>query len=67
MLLQNCGGGLSEGAVFCMDDEDEFGEEYTRKKNTGMIAENKRKYGVVRKAVNRIKTGYWGEWEDLIR
>lgn len=59
-------GGLSEGAVFCMDDEDEFGEEYTRKKNTGMIAENKRKYGVVRKAVNRIKTGYWGEWEDLI-
>ncbi len=62
-------GGLSEGAVFYLNDEEEEEHEiqnYTRKKDTGMIAENSGRYGTVRKAIHKIKTGYWGEWDDLI-
>ena len=34
--------------------------------DTEMVREDTGKYGTFKKAVNRIKTGRWGNWEDLI-
>lgn len=65
-----CGRGLSEGTVFLPDSEEE--EEnadsgcYASGQRDICIKEKNTAYGAVRKVINRIKTGRWGEWEDLI-
>lgn len=56
--------GLSEGTVFLADEENE--EERMNSQNSSMIKEKSAPYGPVRKIINKIKTGRWGEWEDLI-
>lgn len=56
---------LSDGAVFCTDDEE--GENYGQKKSdTGIIREESSRYGPLRKAVRKIKNRRWGRWDDLI-
>lgn len=58
---------LPENAVFSIDTEDEEEEKiYHRQSDTEMVREDTGKYGTFKKAVNRIKTGRWGNWEDLI-
>jgi len=62
---------LSEGAVFSVNEDNEDGEiqqekTYQRKTDAELIKEKPVKYGLIKKAVNRIKTGRWGEWDDLI-
>ena len=62
---------LPEGAVFSLNEEGGEKEtqqerKYQRKTDTEMIKEKPVKYGLIKKAVNRIKTGRWGEWDDLI-
>lgn len=59
--------GISKTAVFSADDnEDDTEENFRMKEDTGMICEQPERYGPLRKAVNRIRTGRWGQWEDLI-
>lgn len=50
------------------DDREETRQEgrYQRKTDAEIIREKPVKYGLIKKAVNRIKTGRWGEWDDLI-
>ncbi|HJC42170.1 MAG TPA: hypothetical protein H9756_00560 [Candidatus Mediterraneibacter gallistercoris] len=61
-----------ENAVFSVNEEDDREEEtrqegrYQRKTDAEIIREKPVKYGLIKKAVNRIKTGRWGEWDDLI-
>ena len=58
-------GGLPDHAVFCTDDEE--GEEYyQRKHEPAVIKEDRVRCGPLGKAVQRIKNGRWGRWEDLI-
>lgn len=64
-------GQLSEGAVFYIDEEEHGKEEhrqekYRRKPDTVSVAEDPVKYGAIKKTINKIKTGRWGEWDDLI-
>lgn len=61
--------GFPEDAVFTVNEDEEESEQesrYKRKTDTEMFREKPAKYGIFKKAVNRIKTGRWGEWEDLI-
>lgn len=56
---------LSDGTIFLADEEEDEHIYMPRKK--GMYLKEKAvSYGPVRKVINRIKTGRWGEWEDLI-
>jgi hypothetical protein len=62
---------LPESAVFSVNEDNEEKEaqqenRYQRKNDTELIKEKPVKYGLIKKAVNRIKTGRWGEWDDLI-
>ena len=62
---------LPEGAVFLVNEDNEEEEarqenRYQRKNDAELIKEKPVKYGLIKKAVNRIKTGRWGEWDDLI-
>ena len=62
---------LPENAVFSVNEDNEEKEaqqenRYQRKNDTELIKEKPVKYGLIKKAVNRIKTGRWGEWDDLI-
>ena len=61
-------GSLSEGAVFSVNDDGDAAEHqtYPERKTAGIVRESREKYGTVRRMVSRLKTGYWGEWEDLI-
>ncbi len=60
-----------ENALFSVNEEDDKEElrqegRYRRKTDSEIISEKPVKYGLIKKAVNRIKTGRWGEWDDLI-
>lgn len=62
---------LPESAVFSLNEDNEEKEIqrekiYQRKTDTELVREKPVKYGLIKKAVNRIKTGRWGEWDDLI-
>lgn len=62
---------VPEAAVFTCDSETavEKKEEYPDPGNLYLpeaLKEQKRHYGPVRKIVDRIRTGRWGEWRDLI-
>ena len=54
-----------EGTVFFCDEEEKT-EKYSPEKKISCIKEKAVSYGPVRKMINKIKTGRWGEWEDLI-
>ena len=65
------GRGLSEGTVFLPDSEEEEEENtdcgrYVSGQRDVCIKEKRPAYGAVRKVINRIRTGRWGEWDDLI-
>ena len=62
-----------DGAVFTL--EDELCEEpyaagtrggYKTGVDAPAVYEEKRSYGPMRKMIGRIKTGRWGNWNDLI-
>ena len=61
-------GSLSEGAVFSVNDDGDEEEHQTYPE--GKPQESSEKAGKnterSRRMVSRLKTGYWGEWEDLI-
>ena len=61
---------LSDNATFLLntddDDDDEKENKYQRRTNADILKEEKAGYGPLKKVVNRIKTGRWGQWEDLI-
>lgn len=67
---EESGRGLSEGTVFLPDNEEEEenadGGRYVTARKTMCVKEKNTAYGAIRKVMNRIKTGRWGEWEDLI-
>lgn len=56
---------LSEGTIF-LSDGDETENRYVSEKKRSCLKEKTVSYGPVRKIINKIKTGRWGEWEDLI-
>lgn len=62
--------GISEEFIFFADEEGEnlnnAENKYSEGKKDYCIREKTLSYGPVRKVINRIKTGRWGEWEDLI-
>lgn len=53
---------LSETMIFQMDEENGH---YHRTRENLAVMEEKR-YGPLKKLAKRLKTGRWGEWEDLI-
>ena len=61
---------ISEEFIFFADEEGEnlnnAETKYSEGKKDYCIREKTLSYGPVRKVINRIKTGRWGEWEDLI-
>lgn len=57
--------GLSDGTIFLSDEDDDV-HIYMPQKKSMYLKEKAVSYGPVRKVINRIKTGRWGEWEDLI-
>lgn len=61
-------GSLSKGAVFSVDDGDkeENSSGYCNSKRMESIADSSDGYGPFRKVIRKIRTGYWGEWDDLI-
>lgn len=60
--------GISEEFIFISDEEETENTDsrYSHGKNDYCIREKASTYGPVRKVINRIRTGRWGEWEDLI-
>lgn len=75
------GESFSGTAVFTVNEEDEETKErekeekkreakkseiYQRKTDMEILCEEPAGYGPLRRAVNRIRTGRWGQWEDLI-
>ena len=62
--------GISEEFIFFADEEgknlNNAENKYSEGKKDYCIREKTLSYGPVRKVINRIKTGRWGEWEDLI-
>lgn len=62
---------ISDGAIFSAFDEREEGENDLRSDNkSGMdiqrVGEQNIRYGPFQRIAERIKTGRWGEWRDLI-
>lgn len=57
---------LSEGTIFFSDSEGEREGIYPENQDTSCLKEKKPVYGPVKKMINRIKTGRWGQWEDMI-
>lgn len=60
--------GLSEGAVFYVNDEEEneYCKIYKKAPGKEMMTEKREPCGLLKKTIFRIKTGRWGEWSDLI-
>ena len=48
------------------EEDDEKEKKYQRTADTDILKEEKARYSPLKKVVNRIKTGRWGQWEDLI-
>ena len=65
---EDAGDSFSDAAVFSVSDREEEVDEAQndRKTDVGIICEEPVIYSPLRKAVNRIRTGRWGQWEDLI-
>lgn len=57
---------LPEDAIFSLNEEEEEDNIYRRNREEKLIREKPGRYHMIRKAVNRMKTGRWGEWDDLI-
>lgn len=61
---------LSEGAVFTLDEEIEENRDkerlYDVRPDAMKLGEEKKGYGTVKKLFGKIKTGRWGNWQDLI-
>lgn len=55
---------LPDSAVFTASEEDNNKYEYVNKQES--VMESKSGYGILQKAIFKIKTGRWGEWDDLI-
>ncbi len=62
---EDAGDSFSDAAVFSVSDrEEEFDEaQNDRKTDVGIICEEPVIYSPFRKAVNRIRTGRWGQWK----
>ena len=63
--------GIAEGAVFTLDEDDdeEAGKEdklYRMPPEAIPMREEYARYGPLKKVMNRIRTGRWGQWDDLI-
>ena len=60
---------LTEGTVFSLEEDTISGTEETsyhiRSDNTAIMEEKKR-YGPLKRMMGRIRTGRWGDWDDLI-
>lgn len=63
--------GIGDGSVFTLDEDD--GEETGKEGETyGMpaaampVREEYARYGPLKKMMSRIRTGRWGQWDDLI-
>lgn len=65
---EDFGDRFSGASVFSVSDSEEETDEVqnTKKTDGGIICEEPARYSPFRKAVNRIRTGRWGQWEDLI-
>lgn len=61
-------GGLPDTAVFSTDDE--YEKEWKKEMYNSPLPDTAReehiRYGLLGKAVRKIKRGRWGKWEDLI-
>ena len=62
MTEQEDGSILSETMIFHLDQENSH---YNRQRENLAVMEEKR-YGPLKKFARRLKSGKWGEWEDLI-
>ena len=65
--------GSMEGAIFVLEDETEEepyteseNRKYKMRVNESAVNEEKKRYGPIGKVISRIKTGRWGNWQDLI-
>lgn len=57
---------LSDGTIFLSDGEEETEPVYRQKKELSCLKEKGPGYGPIRKVISKIKTGRWGQWEDMI-
>lgn len=59
---------IPDSVLFSVDQEDSvIGKtKYKRTQDVEKIAEKSSSYSPIKHAINRIKTGRWGEWEDMI-
>lgn len=57
---------LSDGTIFFFDSDDDNGSIYSQKNKTSYLKEKVPAYGPVKRAIAKIKSGRWGEWEDMI-
>lgn len=64
----DCGDSFHSAAIFSVGDgEEETDEDQNSKtEDEDRICEEPAKYSPFLKAVNRIRTGRWGQWDDLI-
>ena len=59
---------ISDGTIFTVEDEGEEAVEkiYTVRPDDPSAMEEKKRYGPIRKMIGKIRTGRWGNWQDLI-
>lgn len=59
---------ISDGTIFTVEDEGEEAVEkiYTMRPDDPSAMEEKKRYGPIRKMIGKIRTGRWGNWQDLI-
>ena len=59
---------ISDGTIFTVEDEGEEAMEkiYTVRPDDPSAMEEKKRYGPIRKMIGKIRTGRWGNWQDLI-
>lgn len=59
---------ISDGTIFTVEDEGEEAVEkiYTVRPDDPSAMEEKKRYGPIRKVIGKIRTGRWGNWQDLI-
>ena len=67
-ILTRGGTILGTSRQMCIRDRDSvIGKtKYKRTQDVEKIAEKSSSYSPIKHAINRIKTGRWGEWEDMI-
>ena len=63
---ENC---FSSDSIFTVEEEEDAGIDenmYEVRSDAAYAMEEKKRYGPVQKVIGKIRTGRWGNWQDLI-